>query len=62
MITSSEPLAIGDLLKVSFHLDNPQRSLVQKRVVVKNISLPYVGAEFAPTETIDKTLGFYLRS
>jgi len=61
-ITSSEPLAIGDVLQVSFQLDNPQRSLVQKKVVVQNISLPYVGVEFAPAETLDKALGFYLRS
>ena len=62
MITSSEPLAIGDVLQVSFQLDNPQRSLVQKKVVVQNIGLPYVGVEFAPTEALDKALGFYLRS
>ena len=62
MITSSESLAIGDVLKVSFQLDDPQRRLVQKKVVVQNISLPYVGVEFAPTETLDKALGFYLRS
>jgi len=58
MITSSEPLAVGDLLKVSFHLDNPQRSLIQKKVVVQNISLPYVGVEFAPPKPSTRPLGF----
>jgi len=62
MIAASENFAPGDMLKVSFNLDDAQRSLVQKKVVVRNISPPHVGTEFAPTETIDKALGFYLRS
>jgi hypothetical protein len=62
LITASETLAIGDLLKVSFQLDNPARSQIQKKVVIRNISPPLIGAEFAPTETLDKALGFYLRS
>lgn len=62
LITASETFAIGDMLKVSFHLDDAQRSLVQKKVIVRNLSAPYVGTELAPTETIDKALGFYLRS
>jgi hypothetical protein len=61
MITASAAFTVGDLLKVSFQLDDAQHSLVQKKVIVRNISPPYVGAEFAPTETIDKALGFYLR-
>jgi hypothetical protein len=62
LIAASESFAPGDMLKVSFSLDDAQRSLVQKKVIVRNISPPYVGTEFAPTETIDKALGFYLRS
>jgi glutaredoxin len=61
-INTSEPLAVGDLLQVSFHLDNAKRSFIQKKLVIRNISLPYIGTEFAPTETLDKALGFYLRS
>jgi len=62
LISASETFAVGDLLKVSFQLDDPPRSLVQKKVVIRNVSPPLVGTEFAPTETIDKALGFYLRS
>jgi hypothetical protein len=61
-ITGSDTFAIGDLLKVSFQLDDPPRSQVQKKVVIRNISPTLIGTEFAPTETIDKALGFYLRS
>jgi hypothetical protein len=62
VINASETLAVGDLLKVSFHLDDPQHSLIHKKVVIRNISPPLIGTEFAPTETLDKALGFYLRA
>ena len=62
LTTASESFAVGDILRVSFHLDDTQRSLVQKKVIVRNISGQYVGTEFVPTEIIDKALGFYLRS
>ena len=62
LITGNDSFAVGDMLKVSFKLDDAQHSLVEKKVIVRNISSPYVGTELAPTETIDKALGFYLRS
>jgi hypothetical protein len=52
--------SVGDVLEVRFLLDNPQRTAMHKKVVVKNVNLPYVGAEFPITEREDKTLGFYL--
>jgi len=55
-------IAPGDLLKIEFRLDDANRSLVQKKVVVRNISDNIVGTEFAATEALDKALGFYLRS
>jgi hypothetical protein len=60
-VVNADP-AVGDLLKVSFQLDDPPRSQIQKKVVIRNISPPLIGTEFAPTETLDKALGFYLRS
>jgi hypothetical protein len=51
---------VGDVLEVSFLLDNPQRTVMHKKVIVKNVNLPYVGTEFPITEREDKTLGFYL--
>lgn len=61
-IPTCESFAPGDMLKVAFHLDDAQRSPVQKKVIVRSINPPHVGAEFAPTEVIDKALGFYLRT
>jgi hypothetical protein len=52
--------SVGDVLELRFLLDNPQRTLMHKKVVVKNINMPYVGTEFPITEREDKELGFYL--
>ena len=62
VFTGNPTIAPGDLLKIEFRLDDAQRSLVQKKVVVRNVGDHSVGTEFAATETLDKTLGFYLRS
>jgi len=61
MIASGETFNRGDVLKVAFKLDDAKRSLVEKKVVIRTISPPFFGTEFAPTETLDKALGFYLR-
>ena len=62
MIASNESFAIGDMLRVSFNLDDAQHSQIQKKVVVRSINPPHIGVEIAPTEASDKALGFYLRS
>jgi len=62
LIATSEHFAVGDLLKISFQLDDPPRSQIQKKVLIRKLTPPLIGTEFAPTETLDKALGFYLRS
>ena len=62
VLTGSGTIAPGDQLKIEFRLDDAQRSLIQKKVVVRNVSDNSVGTEFAATDTLDKALGFYLRS
>lgn len=52
----------GDVLKVKFRLDDAQRSLIRKKVIVRNINKKEIGTEFHPTEAVDKALGFYLFS
>ena len=52
--------SVDDVLEVRFLLDNPQRTAMHKKVVVKNISMPFIGTEFPITEREDKELGFYL--
>ena len=52
--------SVGDVLEVRFLLDNPPRKAMHKKVIVKNINMPFIGTEFPITEREDKTLGFYL--
>ena len=52
----------GDVIKVEFHLDDAQRSLIRKKVIIRNVYGKEFGTELAPTEAVDKALGFYLFS
>ena len=54
--------SVGDLVLVEFSLDDSHRTLIKKKVIVRNVVGQYIGTEFAPTEAIDKALGFYLFS
>ncbi len=61
-INGEHDCAVGDVLQVEFRLDDTHRTLVTKKVIIRNISKPYLGTELAPTEAMDKALGFYLFS
>ena len=54
--------AIGDQLQVEFHLNDTHRTLIKKTVIIRNQREQFIGTEFAPFETVDKALGFYLFS
>ncbi|MBT8371806.1 MAG: PilZ domain-containing protein [Desulfobacterales bacterium] len=54
--------AVGDVLQVEFRLDDTHRTLVIKKVIIRNITGSNIGTELAPTESVDKALGFYLFS
>ncbi|MFH1103199.1 MAG: PilZ domain-containing protein [Pseudomonadota bacterium] len=56
-------VVLGDRLVVEFHLDDAARSLVKKKVIVKNISDSMIGVQFDhmdPTDSGDKAVLFYL--
>lgn len=61
-ISANKKIAAGDVLKVTFTLDDARSSQVEKKVIVRRPNPPYFGVEYAPTETLDKALGFYLLS
>jgi hypothetical protein len=61
-IESCDNMAIGDMLRVTFYLDNATHSLIEKKLIIRNLSPPLVGTQFAPTESLGKSLGFYLMS
>ena len=62
--TLSKPIfQKDDIIEVEFNLDNKNRTLIQKQVVVRNIKDNFVNAEFCsfdPNDSGDKALGFYL--
>ena len=51
---------VGDVLQVEFHTDDKQKAFIKKKVIIRNINGTIIGTEFAPTEGVDKALGFYL--
>ncbi len=53
---------MGAMLRVEFHLDDRQRTLIKKNVFVRKVDGAYVGAQFDPTDELEKALGFYLMS
>jgi hypothetical protein len=61
-MTNAGKLKTGDVLRLEFRLDDAHRSLLQKKVIVRNIEDMYVGVQYAMTESTDKALGFYLFS
>lgn len=54
--------ALGDQLRVEFHLDDAHRTLIKKTVIIRNQRDQFLGVELAPFEAVDKALGFYLFS
>ncbi len=54
--------AVGDHLDVEFNLDDRNRALIKKHVIIRNITGSNLGVEFGPAEALDKALGFYLFS
>ncbi|BBO91228.1 PilZ domain-containing protein [Desulfosarcina ovata] len=53
-------LPIGMQLRVEFQLDDNKRTPMEKRVIVRNVSGPYVGVAFHSDDLDDPALGFYL--
>jgi len=59
-LTVPRTFAVGTTLRVEFQLDDRRRTLLRKRVIVRNVSGAFVGASFHPNEMDDRNLGFYL--
>lgn len=62
---AAEPpsLEIGDILRVTFTLDNHERTPIEKRVEVRNIDGNLIGTRFASfsiSDANDKAIAFYL--
>ncbi len=54
---------VGNRVVVEFRLDDRNKTMVSKPVIIRKIKEGYVGAQFIsvdPTSATDKALGFYL--
>jgi hypothetical protein len=58
--TVSRDFPTGTELLVEFSLDDHNRTPIEKRVIVRNVSGLFVGVSFHPKELDDPALGFYL--
>ncbi|MBN1381271.1 MAG: hypothetical protein JXA41_06330 [Deltaproteobacteria bacterium] len=55
-------LRLNEVISVEIKLDNADRSIIKKKVVVRSVQGLYVGCQFQEAPgTIDPDLGFYLR-
>ncbi len=61
-LNAARDFRIDDILEVEFHLDDKRRTLIRKKVIVRNVNKNIVGTAFSPHETEDPALGFYLLS
>lgn len=51
---------VGDKLLIKFHLDDNQKTLIRKEVIVRNIRGPKIGVEFSSVDLYDRALGRYM--
>ena len=61
-IDADNDCKVGDVIQVEFYTDNAPRAFIKKKLIIRNITGTIIGTEFAPTEGVDKALGFYLFS
>lgn len=60
IIDGSHPLKAGDILQMTFTLDNAKKSEIKRKVEIKHITQDGIGAAFINPPEYDKDLGFYL--
>jgi len=61
-ISRSHRIRVNDFLDIQFILDDINKSLVKRRIVVRKVNGNYIDAEFYNPPPYAKNLGFYLMS
>ncbi|MCD4720868.1 MAG: HDOD domain-containing protein [Desulfobacula sp.] len=61
-VVKSHSIKVNDFLDIQFTLDGMKKSLVERRIVVREIKDNYINAEFYNPPPYAKNLGFYLMS
>lgn len=51
---------VGNMMDVEFHLDDKKRTLIKKKVIIRNVKKSSVGVSFREQDMDDSALGFYL--
>ena len=59
-LTPGNLIMKNDILEVSFHLDDSNRTFVQREVKVTASNKDSISAVFSRSQMFDKELGFYL--
>ncbi|MEW5908183.1 MAG: PilZ domain-containing protein [Thermodesulfobacteriota bacterium] len=62
-VSRREKLSVGDRLTIQFHLDDPARNLITKKIEIKTITGNNIGVQFLSedqTDSSDKAIRFYL--
>jgi len=59
-IRGMHDLKIGQRGEVIFTLDNRKKSVLRKKVIIRNVSKNRIGCEFVKDRAFEKELGFYL--
>ena len=62
MISKSNRIEVNDFLDIQFILDDLKKSLIKRRVLVREIKATYILADFYNPPPYSKDLGFYLMS
>lgn len=52
----------GNVLRVSFELDDKRKTKLEKKVVVQSVTDGFVGCKFVGEQAYEKELGFYLKT
>lgn len=52
-------LMVGDIIRITFTLDDSNKSVISRLIEIKHVNGQIVGAQFCDTDS-DKVLGFYL--
>jgi diguanylate cyclase (GGDEF)-like protein/putative nucleotidyltransferase with HDIG domain len=61
-VVKSHSIKVNDFLDIQFTLDGMKKSLVERRIVVREVKDDYITAEFYNPPPYAKNLGFYLMS
>ena len=59
-ISDPDEVQVGDVLYMTFTLDNSKKSVIKRKVLVRHTNQETIGTEFINPPEYDKDLGFYL--